>query len=61
MNFWDITIVFNDGTVEVVQRATDVYVKDGCLEIHKKHGYMNVEHLGSFPLSGIRVWTKKEA
>lgn len=55
-----IEITYRDNTIEVVKASKDV-VNDGVLHIYYKAGsYVPEEHMGSWPLTGIKKWIWRE-
>lgn len=59
MNYFDVKIIFTDGTEELVQSASRVRSQDGVLHLSRDAPYSGAtDHLGSYPLVNIRSWTK---
>ncbi len=61
LEFIDIKIVFHDHPAIIVEHTTrQSGVSDGVLHLFKKNGeYAEEQHLGSFPLSGIKAWYRR--
>lgn len=61
MRYFSIDIEHLDGTTEIVEYANEQDVNDGVLTLWQRdpHGPFR-EHLGSWPLSSIKKWTRKE-
>ncbi|GAB3656562.1 hypothetical protein [Glycomyces tarimensis] len=58
MRYFDVEIVFNDGTEQTVECADRLHTHDNVLHIRRDGNYGLNDDLGSFPLVNIRSWKK---
>lgn len=60
MEFFDYVIEFTDGAGKRVEFVTREHVTDRVLSLHKKENNYGLreEHLGSWPLIGVREWRR---
>lgn len=55
---WTVVIHFNDGTVETIEKVTDLDWTNNVLVLRRYLGVATFKHLGSYPLFGIRKWNR---
>jgi hypothetical protein len=58
VRYFDVEIVFTDGSTETIQSATDAHPVDGVLHLRRDGDYGLREHLGSYPLVNVKSWKK---
>lgn len=57
MSIFEVEIVFNDLTTEIVHNVDDITLKDNVLHLWGG-GYYTYKHLASYPLVNIRRYRK---
>lgn len=58
--FATVKIDFHDGTQETVESVTRSHISDETLHLFCKNGAMaEEEHLGSWPLVGVKKWKRE--
>lgn len=62
MDYFDAVIEHLDGTEETIEYANREVVTEGVLTLMQRDPYgPNQKHLGSWPLTSIKKWTRKES
>lgn len=62
MRMFDVTIEFLDGTTETVKSANELRIfPNGVLNIWRDRPHSGgQDHLGSWPLTAIKRWTRSD-
>lgn len=61
MDYFDAVIEYPDGTTETIEYANQQHVEDGVLTLWQRDPYGPFrKHLGSWPLTSIKKWERRD-